>query len=118
MCDIGVRHDGVGGREIGGLQATVSTDDHTARFRRALICAGFWMLLLGARQEVTKKRAKTFPLGTPLALPLFKEGWGERHENSGCIARRQTLRAAGRGSEIVFVEKLVEPGCVAVGKGF
>ena len=36
-------------------------------------CAGFLMLLLAARQEVAKKRAKTFPLGTPLALPLFKD---------------------------------------------
>jgi hypothetical protein len=31
------------------------------------------MLLLGAHQEVTKKCAKTFPLGSPLALPLYKE---------------------------------------------
>ena len=33
----------------------------------------FLMLLLGASQEVTKKDAKTFPLGTPLALPRYKE---------------------------------------------
>ena len=31
----------------------------------ALRYAGFLMLLLGTHQEVTKKCAKTFPLGTP-----------------------------------------------------
>jgi len=31
------------------------------------------MLLLGAPQEVAKKGAKAFPLGSPLALPLYKE---------------------------------------------
>jgi hypothetical protein len=30
------------------------------------------MPLLGASQEVAKKDAKTFPLGSPLALPLYK----------------------------------------------
>ena len=30
------------------------------------------MPLLAARQEVAKKRAKAFPLGFPLALPLYK----------------------------------------------
>jgi hypothetical protein len=45
------------------------------------------MLLLAARQEVTKKRAKTFPLGTPLAMPLFKACLGEKHRSFFCIAR-------------------------------
>ena len=38
---------------------------------RAALC-GIFMLLLGASQEVTKKDAKTFPLGSPLSVPLFK----------------------------------------------
>jgi hypothetical protein len=45
------------------------------------------MTLLAARQEVSKKRAKTFPLGTPLALPLFKADRGEKHKRYKCIAR-------------------------------
>jgi hypothetical protein len=38
------------------------------------------MPLLGASQEVAKKDAKTFPLGSPLSVPLFKGNSGERHK--------------------------------------
>ena len=50
-----------------------STDAHTARLRHALSCAGSLLLLLGVSQEVAKKETKVFPLGSPLALPLFKD---------------------------------------------
>ena len=51
-------------------------------------------------------------------VPRFKrEDEKDIRVYSATLAMRLP-RAAGRGSEIVFVEKLVEPGCVAVGKGF
>ena len=40
------------------------------------------VLLLAARQEVTKKRAKTFPLGTPLASRRFYD------KRRGCCFRK------------------------------
>ncbi|MBR2622107.1 MAG: hypothetical protein IKC97_06995 [Clostridia bacterium] len=42
----------------------------------------------------------------------------EKHLRLLCISRRQLPRAAGEGSEIVFVKKLVELGCVADGNNF
>ena len=100
MCDIGVRHDGVGGKAIGGFQATVSTDDHTARFHRALICAGFWMLLLGTCREVTKKRAKAFPLGSPMFVPRFKREDEKDRNASYASPTFWPPRAAGAGYRI------------------
>ena len=66
-------------RWISEFSASFSTDAHTAS--RCAVPV-FCMLLLAARQEVTKKRAKTFPLGSPLPLA------GERHICFLCIARR------------------------------
>ena len=58
-------------------------------------CAGFFVLLLGASQEVTKKDARTFPPGPPFALPLYKENRGEKHENFKYISRH-TATTSGR----------------------
>jgi hypothetical protein len=68
---------GDGGKVYGKL-TTTSFYAHTASLRLALICSGFRMTLLAARQEVSKKRAQAFPLGTPLALPRYKV----EHESS------------------------------------
>ena len=42
----------------------------------------------------------------------------EKHIRCLYVSRRQSPRAAGEGSEIVFVKKLVELGCVADGNSF
>jgi hypothetical protein len=47
-------------------------DDHTAHLRCALICACTFMPLLATRQEVAKKRAKAFPLGSPFPCRATK----------------------------------------------
>jgi hypothetical protein len=58
------------------------------------------MLLLGTRQEVTKKRAKAFPLGSPMFVPRFKrEDEKDIRVYSATLAIRLP-RAAGRGSAI------------------
>jgi hypothetical protein len=57
------------------------------------------VLLLVTRQEVAKKRAKTFPLGTPLALPLFKAGFGERYIYFLCISRHIPTTSGRRGKQ-------------------
>ena len=65
---------GAGGQgEIGLFRACVAG---WARHNAAR-CA--WMLLLAARQEVAKKRAKTFPLGTPLAGAQTTLRWRSTH---------------------------------------
>ena len=61
-----------------------STDAHTARLRHALSCAGSLLLLLGVSQEVAKKETKVFPLGSPLALPLFTSRLAPRHTSVAC----------------------------------
>ena len=55
--------------DAGGQDFLLSTPtyDHTARLRRALIGLLVFVTLLATRQEVSKKRARAFPLGTPLA---------------------------------------------------
>ena len=58
------------------------TYDHTARLRRALIGLLVFVTLLATRQEVSKKRAQAFPLGTPAALP---QGIRRGVAASGCL---------------------------------
>jgi hypothetical protein len=60
------------------------------------------MPLLGASQEVAKKDAKAFPLGSPLALPLFKEGLGEKHIRFHFIARREVTTSGRRGKQNIL----------------
>jgi len=55
-------------------------------------------ILCRAAKNEPRKRAKTFPLGTPLALPLFKEDRGEKHKSLFCISR-QFATTSGRYGE-------------------
>ena len=82
-----------------------STDAHTARLRHALSCAGSLLLLLGVSQEVAKKETKVFPLGSPLALPLFTSRLAPRHTSIACslnasisLLCEQRVKARPQGS--------------------
>jgi hypothetical protein len=76
---------------------------------RAALC-GLLMLLLVARQEVAKKRAQAFPLGTPLALPLYKENRGEKHINFSYISRRFATTSGRQGRQNRFFRNFVKLG--------
>ena len=69
---------GVGGKSIGMVEffTASSVDAHTVLRTRSL--SRYLLPLLGTRQEVAKKRARTFPPGTP-ALPLCKENQERSH---------------------------------------
>ena len=69
------------------------TSDHTARLCRALIGLLVFVTLLATRQEVSKKRAQAFPLGSPAALP---QGIRRRVASSGC------LYGQGSGKDFCF----------------
>ena len=57
------------------------------------------MPLLGASQEVAKKDAKTFPLGSPLSVPLCNANRGEKYVFPCRTARHKPTRAAGGESK-------------------
>ena len=58
------------------FHTTSSTDAHTALLRRALSGLLFLLPLLGTPQDVAKKRAKAFPLGTPCCPPFYDKRRG------------------------------------------
>ena len=57
----------------------ISNDFSLGRAYSFALRGSLCMSLLGSPQEVTKKRAKVFPLGSPLALPRYKASLGEKH---------------------------------------
>jgi len=56
------------------------------------------MLLLGARQEVTKKRAQAFPLGTP-GIAALQSVSRDRHKNLLCGASSFVITSGRRGKQ-------------------
>ena len=65
---------------------------------RAALC-GVFMLLLGTSQEVTKKDAKTFPLGSPLSVPLYKDKDEKNRYSYPVSLATEPTRAAGEESK-------------------
>ena len=83
-----------------GFWATSSTDAHTA----SRCAVPFFMSLLASRQEVTKKRAKTFPLGSPFPC---RATWRNKRDHIFCFrAVLQMLppRAAGIEKQNVLMQ--------------
>ena len=63
-------------------------------------------ILCHAAKNEPRKRARMFPPGPPSALPLFKEGLGERHKCLFCISRHFAT-TSGRGRLQKFVTILL-----------
>ena len=89
---------GAGGKVYGKL-TTTSFDAHTASLRLALSYAGFLMTLLATRQEVSKKRARTFPPGPPFLCRTTKMATRDHIKALDPVPQVLPPRAAGSDSE-------------------
>ena len=96
------------GRECASLAFFMGYNDTIKQLRlrtrvqlRAALC-GVFMLLLGASQEVTKKDAKTFPLGSPLSVPLYKDKDEKNRYSYPVSLATEPTRAAGEESKSVL----------------
>ena len=65
---------------------------------------GVYVHSLPRGKERTKKTRPGVPPGNPLALPLCKEGWGEKHKGFSCIARRKAFTSGRRKKAKYFAE--------------
>jgi hypothetical protein len=89
------------GKILRKFHTTTPWDAHTASLRLALSYAGFLMTLLATRQEVSKKRAQAFPLGTPGIAALQSEQRRKTYVFL-CISRHQPTRAADMPTQKVL----------------
>jgi hypothetical protein len=79
------------------------------------------MLLLAARQEVTKKRAKTFPLGSPFPCRSARQKTRFDSVPTGRASSLANTRGRQRKQELflfVLLKLWVITGCVADSKNF